>query len=183
MLQLNDKIKYVKANSLIGVPLGTIFTVTEIEGTAVAVKTNIEIDGVMCVVQCVMSYDAFEKYFEKVIESTTTKNKTRVWTEWRKIERDELDKIISNFKDYCYIIKYLKDYFSKYYSAVVETRNNGKKTEVRITFDAAGQKVKATTTCNKVDTFNESKGIEVALIKAFTKRIAYLSTLYINTRY
>lgn len=180
MLQVNDKIKYAKKNSMIGVPLGTIFTVTEIKGTVVALEAKTNLGSCIALTQCVMSYDEYERYFEKVIELETKKN---VWTEWRKIERSELNKILGNLDKDCYIIEYLQDYFGKEcYWGCFETRNNGKKTDVRITF-SPNQKVKATTTCNKVDTFDETKGIEVALIKAFAKQIAHLSTVYINGRY
>lgn len=182
MLQVNDKIKYVKESSMICVPLGTTFVVTDVQGLAIALETEMEYMGMKGIAKCVMSYDEYEKYFEKVIEKEQPKN---VWTEWRRIDKVEFREIVGKLNDNYYIVRYLKDYFiEKSICKYIETRNNGKKTDVRIT-TWGGMNVKATATCNKTanDKFDETKGIEVALIKLFIKTLAKLSTNYIKDNY
>lgn len=112
--------------------------------------------------------------------ATEPETKKNIWTEWREVKKDELNRIINKLDIDFYIVEYLGKYFNDCW-AFIETRNNGKKTDVRITFGST--KVKATTTCNKVDTFDETKGIEVALIKAFAKQVANMATIYINAMY
>lgn len=180
MLKTGDKIKYVKANSFIGLPLGTMFTVTDIQGTVVALETKIEFGSIEGIAKCVMSYDEYEKYFEKIIEPEIIEEKKPTWTEWRKIENDELYKIIHGLKEHYYIAKYLKHYIQTS-EITVETRNNGKKTDVRIKLD---EYVKSTSTCNKAfDKFDEATGIQVALMKLFPKILTLYSTKYIRNNY
>lgn len=190
MLQINDKIKYVKESSMICVPLGTTFVVTDVQGLAIALETEMEYMGMKGIAKCVMSYDEYEKYFEKVIEKEQPKN---VWTEWRGIDKTELQEILAGLKDNYFIVRYLKDYLKGYLIVerngykynYIETRNNGKKTDVRIKFWGNNGSMKATSTCNITanDKFDETKGIEIALIKLFTKQIAKLSTNYIENNY
>lgn len=182
MLQINDKIKYVKESSMIGVPLGTTFVVTDVQGLAVALEAEIVYMGMKGIAKCVMSYDEYEKYFEKVIEEEQPKY---VWTEWRKIDEDELHKLFRGFRSNYYIIGYLEQYLiKKHIYTSIETRNNGKKTEVRIT-SLNGHTTKATSACNITanDKFDETTGIKVALIRWFVKQVAKLGTNYIETNY
>lgn len=180
MLRTGDKIKYVKENSMFGIPLGIVFTVTDIKGVVVALEAEVEIDGMTGVAQCVMSYDEYEKYFEKVVEEPKS-----AWTEWRKIETDEFNTITHSLNDNYFIIKYLKDYFNnQHLIQKIETRNNGKKTDVRITF-RNNNSTRATSTCNITanDKFDEVVGIKVALVKIFAKQTAKMSTHYIQAQY
>lgn len=182
MLQINDKIKYVKESSMICVPLGTTFVVTDVQGLAIALETEMEYMGMKGIAKCVMSYDEYEKYFEKVIEKEQPEY---VWTEWRGIDKAELQKILAGLKGGYFIVRYLKDYLERGTYNYIETRNNGKKTDVRIKFYSNNGSVKATSTCNITanDTFDETKGIEVALVKLFTKTLAKFSTNYIENNY
>ena len=43
MLKVNDKIKYVKTNWLIDMPIGTIMTVTDISGTTVSCNADYKV--------------------------------------------------------------------------------------------------------------------------------------------
>ena len=42
MLRVNDKIKYVKENSIIGLPLGTIFTVTDVTVDTIIINSTLD---------------------------------------------------------------------------------------------------------------------------------------------
>lgn len=182
MLKTGDKIKYVKENPMIGIPLETVFTITNIDGTVITLEGEINLAGVLPrgFAKCVMSYDEYEKYFEKIIEPEVVEEPKPTWTEWRKIENDELYKIIHGLKEHFYIIKYLKHYIQTSEIAV-ETRNNGKKTDVRIKLD---KYFKSTSTCNKAfDEFDEATGIQVALVKLFPKILTLYSAKYIHNNY
>lgn len=183
MLKTGDKIKYVNANSFIGLPLGTMFTVTDIQGTVVALETKIEFGSIEGIAKCVMSYNEYEKYFEKIIEPEIIEENKPTWTEWRKIEKDELWKIMNELNDGHYVIKYLKHYFRDNQWWYIVTRNNGKKTDVELHM-GIGSKFKSTSTCNKhFDDFDENKGIQVALIKMFPKIIAHFAKCYITNTF
>ena len=174
MLRTGDKIKYAKENSMICIPLGTIFTVTDVTVKAIYMDTEMELGGMKGVAKCVMSYDEYEKYFEKVVEEPKP-----TWTEWRQIKVPEMYELFDESDNYYFVLKYLKHYLSNCPYGNWETRNNGKKTEVR--YHIAGQTYKGVATCNKeFDEFNESQGIKVALLKLFVKRIAFLSSDYIK---
>lgn len=175
MLQVNDKIKYVKENKAMGIPLNTVLTVKEIHGVALKVEGSCVMRGMECVIQGVMSYDEVEKHFEKVVEKEQLK-----WTDWRTISSSELHKIVRQFDSAYAITSYLRDYLLKTICKF-ETRNNGRKTEVRAKL--YNNTIKATATCNKVDKYNEETGIKVAIIKLFVKKIAELSKIYINEHY
>ena len=178
MLRTGDKIKYAKENSMLNIPLGTIFTVTDVAVNAIYMDTEMELGGMRGVAKCVMSYDEYEKYFEKVVEEPK-----HTWTEWRVIKTDELYHLIHNLEDNYFIVKYLKHYLKESTYKCLETRNNGKKTDVRITF--ADTTTKATSTCNITadDTFDEATGIQVALIRLFAKQAEKISKFYIEKHY
>ena len=177
MLRTGDKIKYVNNSTFINIPLGTTFTVTDVTVQAIYMETEMELIGMKGVAKCVMSYDEYEKYFEKVVEEPKP-----TWTEWREITSNEMRDITKSL-DYDYvIIDWLTDYLKKS-GGIFETRNNGRKTDVRITYD--GTSTKATSTCNTTanDKFDETKGIKVALIKLFAKRVEQFSKIYIANHY
>lgn len=176
MLKTGDKIKYVNRNSIIDIPLGTTFTVTDVTVQAIYMEAKMELCGMTGIAKCVMSYNEYEKYFEKVVEEPK-----HIWTEWRKINEEELHTILHGLDEDYYITKYLKHYL-KENGICIETRNNRKKTDVRVKWGEFC--LKSTSTCNKsFDKFNESTGIEVALIKLFVKILTHYSDIYIRTTY
>ena len=175
MLRTGDKIKYVKENPMIGIPLDTVFTVTDVTVQAIYMETEMVVDGWRGIAKCVMSYDEYEKYFEKVVEEPKP-----TWTEWRVVENNEIYKIIHGLDEEFYIVKYLKHYINMS-QTTIETRNNGKKTDVRIHLH---KYIKSTSTCNKAfDEFDEATGIQVALLKLFPKILTYYSNTYVQTQY
>jgi len=178
MLRTGDKIKYVNENPMIGIPLSTVFTVTNIDGTVITLEGEMKLCGIEGLAKCVMSYDEYEKYFEKVVEE-----KKPTWTEWRQIKKDELWTMMSELNDGHYVIKYLKHYLRDNQWWYIDTRNNGKKTDVELHI-GIGTKFKSTSTCNKhFDNFDEEKGIQVALIKMFPKIITYFAKNYITNTF
>jgi hypothetical protein len=179
MLKTGDKIKYVKENPMIGIPLNTVFTVTNIDGTVIALEGEINLCGLipMCSAKCIMSYDEYEKYFEKVVEEPKP-----TWTKWRTVGDAELWNIMNCLDENHYVVKYLKHYLRDA-SWYMYTRNNGKKTDVELRI-GVGSSFKSTSTCNKhFDKFDEKKGIQVALIKMFPKIIAHFAKCYITNTY
>lgn len=182
MLKTGDKIKYVKENPMIGIPLETVFTITNIDGTVIALEGEIAFLGVlpMCSAKCIMSYDEYEKYFEKVIEPEVVEEPKPTWTEWRTVENSEIYKMLHSLDEEFYIVKYLKHFINMSHTTI-ETRNNGKKTDVRIHLH---KYIKSTSTCNKAfDEFDEVTGIQVALLKLFPKILTYYSNTYIQSQY
>ena len=173
MLKIGDKIKYVKANSFIVMPIGTEMTVTDIKGTVMAVEAHFQFDNCKAVAQCVMSYDEFEKYFEKVVETETkTEAPKRVWTEWTNL--NDVEKLscgyISSCKG-CWFNK-LCDFFDM---DNIEFRTNGKKVMVRKSND---NRIKSEATCHKTDTFDLTTGLKVAIARLAVKEAKYnLKTL------
>ena len=173
MLKIGDKIKYVKVNSFMEFPIGTVFEVTDIKGTALAVKGEYKAnDTVICYIEGLMSYNEYEKYFEKVIEEVKTEKKNP-WTEWKKIKN----------VDYCCgtcskcSFKYVCDIGDV---DDMEYKTNGKKIMVRYT-TPSGKVVKAHSTCNKVDTFNLEIGLKVALARLNVKVAEEYSKSFIET--
>lgn len=183
MLKIGDKVKYVKSKPFMEIPIGTIFEVTDIKGTALAVKGEYKSNGMIVGhIEGIMSYDEYEKYFEKVVEETNAKKKNS-WTEYRLISDVELSKILGNLGDY-----FIRDFATTFLLMTdnkITTRNNGKKTELRVEFKISNttRKIKATSCCNKIDRYDETKGVEVALIKLFAKIIPILTKNYIEKNY
>ena len=82
MLKIGDKIKYVKVNQFVDIPLGTTMDITDITNNWVVVNAEYVVNGrVVGFIKGAMTYDEIEKYFEKVVEPEEPK---RVWTEWEK---------------------------------------------------------------------------------------------------
>jgi hypothetical protein len=177
MLKTGDKIKYVNENPMIGIPLDTVFTVTDVTVQAIYMETEMVVDGWRGIAKCVMSYDEYEKYFEKVVEEPKP-----TWTKWRTVGDAELWNIMNCLDENHYVVKYLKHYLRDA-SWYMYTRNNGKKTDVELRI-GVGSSFKSTSTCNKhFDKFDEKKGIQVALIKMFPKIIAHFAKCYITNTY
>lgn len=83
MLNIGDKIKCVKANPLFSFPVGTTFEVTDIQGTIVGVVGVYKTNGIPTgQIRGVMSYDEYEKYFEKYEE----KNVKSEYTNWETVD-------------------------------------------------------------------------------------------------
>lgn len=128
-----DRIKLVKKMGVFD-KIGEICEVTDIqEGGVICFKFG------GCHLGC-MSYDEYEKYFEKV--ETPVK---RTWSEWN------LDEI--SFTD---INGKIKTGYYRY-------RNNGKKVQVKCTG------FKAEATCCKDDVFDLEKGLALAKIRLIVK--------------
>ena len=173
MLKIGDKIKYVKANPLIEMPIGTEMTVTDIKGITVAIEASFELGNCKAVVQGLMSYDEVEKYFEKVVE-TETKSETpkRVWTEWTKI--DDVEKLSCRYIHSCSDCWFTKlcDFFDM---DNIEFRTNGKKVMARKSND---NHIKSEATCHKADTFDLTTGLKVAIARLAVKEAEHnLKTL------
>lgn len=128
-----DRIKLVKKMGVFD-NIGEICEVTDIqEGGVICFKFG------GCHLGC-MSYDEYEKYFEKV--ETPVK---RTWSEW------EIEEI--NFTD---INGNRKTGYYRY-------RNNGKKVQVR------SEAFKAEATCCKDDVFDFKKGLALAKSRLIVK--------------
>lgn len=164
MLKIGDKIKYVKANSLIGMPLGTVMTITDIKGVVVAVDANYAVGNCNAVIRGVMSYDEVEKYFEKVAEEKIEKKNT--WTDWdiapaisEITHCCEDDTVLCSACPYSYICDY---------EDAVEYKTNGKKIMARLKMNE-DKHIKSYATCHKTDTFNLNTGLRVALARLNVK--------------
>ena len=185
MLKTGDKIKYVKENPMLGIPLNMVFTITNINGTVITLEGEMEYWGINGIARCLMSYDEYAKYFEQVVEPEVVKEKKPEWTEWREItykEKKTIKDFLQKYKHF-FIIGYIRDYF-EHTCWKIETRNNKRKTELRIVnaiTDAC--LIKTTAYCNKEDEFDEAVGINVAFIKAVTKWFKDLSDDFIKTAF
>lgn len=87
-----------------------------------------------------MTFDEYEKYFEKVEEHLA-----RTWTNWekKKIAFHDLNDNVKN--------------------VAIRYRNNGKKTQVRC------GSIKSESSCYKEDIFNAEKGLELAIKRFIAK--------------
>lgn len=129
-----DRIKLVKKMGMFD-NIGEICEVTDIqEGGVICFKFG------GCHLGC-MSYDEYEKYFEKVEEPVK-----RTWSEWSD-----------------YHILYLTDLLGSPRSLSWQYRYNGKKIQVR------SGAFKVETTCYKDDIFDLSKGLNLAKKRLIVK--------------
>lgn len=172
MLKTGDKIKYVKENPMIGIPLNTVLTVTEVNNTVIALEGQMNLIGFipMGIVKCVMSYDEYEKYFEKVVE-TETKSEApkRVWTEWAKIDTQDRNQITNCAGAMC--SKCASGSFCGKMEKI-EYRTNGKKIKVRYKI-GENQYINSEATCHKEDIFNLFTGLKVAVYRLGVKLSQY----------
>jgi hypothetical protein len=132
MLIKGDRIKLVKAMGCFD-NIGEICDVVSISEDAVI---GFKFGGIH--LGC-MSYNEFEKYFEKV------ENTKQDWTEWeeKKVGYYDID------NDYVY--------------ATIEYRHNGVKVQTR------GYGLKGRSSCNKVDNFDLYKGLKIATARLLIK--------------
>lgn len=164
MLKIGDKIKYVKENSFMEFPIGTVFEVTDIKGTALAVEGLYKVGVVpKGIIRGLMSYDEYEKYFEKVVEEVKTEPKKSPWTEWEEIKNVKMCEDVYGDCDVCPFL-----YMCDIPLADIEYKTNYKKIMIRYKMPN-GEVVKAHSTCNKVDTFNLEVGLKVALARLNVK--------------
>lgn len=161
MLKIGDKLKYTKTNWLIDIPLGTVLTVTDINGIVVSAKAEYKVDNnVVGMLSCIMSYDEIEKYFEKVIE---TKEQNRVWTEWETIGAKICENICCDECMYEPVCLRITD---------GEYKTNGKRVKVRCKVNN-DKYITAEATCHKIDTFDLTKGLKVACGRLAVKIAQY----------
>ena len=135
MIIKGDKIKLVHKIGNFD-KVGDIFEVVGVDNGVISFMCNY---GTGC-----MSYDEFEKYFEKCFEK-----KKRTWTDWN----TECEKVINPFSG-CYM------------RFPVSFRNNGKKIQVK------WSTYKAEASCCKEDIFDYNKGYELAKRRLFSKIIS-----------
>lgn len=155
MLKIGDKIKYVKADPFIEMPLGTIMTITDITGTAIAVQGDYKADGsTVGLIKGLMSYDKYEKHFEKIIEEKVEKK--NIWTDWMDIEDICCEDLQCSSCPYYYLCDLDMQY-----------KTNGK----RIIVKPKGKYdfIKSYATCHKTDTFDLAVGLKVALARLNVK--------------
>ena len=162
MLKIGDKIKYVKANLLIEMPLGTIMTVTDIKGIAVAVEANYKVGNCNAVIQGVMSYDEVEKYFEKVSDENIQKQKT-AWTQWQPLGKLNTNTFLCNERA-CASCPY---YYLCDPSINIEYKTDNHK--IMLKTKIANKDLKAHSTCHRTDTFDLDTGLSVALARLNVK--------------
>jgi hypothetical protein len=162
MLKIGDKIKYVKASPYIEFPIGTEFTVTDIQGITVALTGEYKCENMVAMIQGVMSYDEYEKYFEKCKPTTP-------WSEWKKFNFCERNNYICEECDCMLLCDVLSVNCSE-----VEYKYNNKKVLVKVQINpnsslypnAPKSKVlRAYASCCPEDKFDLDTGIKVALIK------------------
>lgn len=166
MLKVGDKIKYVKANYLIEMPIGTVMDITDIQGGLVGVNADYKVNGrVIGKIQGLITYNEVEKYFEKVIETEPK----RVWTEWKEITVKTKDDIIECKSSHCDSCVYY-GVCGKVRHA--EYRTNGKKVRVRYKVDD-NKYIIGESTCHKSDTFDLIKGLKVACGRLSVKLAQY----------
>lgn len=169
MLKIGDKIKYVKADPFVEMPLGTILTVTDINGTALAIEGDYKVDG--CVVgriKGIMSYNKYEEHFEKVIKTNTTE-----WSKWENLDLCG-DKLCEECRYEC-----LCHYENNHLDKNMQYRHNNKKVQVKAKLMPCylypnapeGKVLTACASCHPDDTFNIKRGIDIALTK-LNKKIA-----------
>lgn len=167
MLKIGDKIKYVKVNSLIDIPLGTTMDIVGITNNWVMVNSEYTVNGrIIGYIQGAMTCDEIEKYFEKVVEPTEPK---RVWTEWTEITVETKDNIIECKSSSCDSCVYY-GVCGKVKHA--EYRTNGKKVRVRYKVDD-NKYIIGESTCHKSDTFDLIKGLKVACGRLSVKLAKY----------
>ena len=173
MLKIGDKIKYVKANPLIEMPIGTEMTVTDIKGTTVAVEASFQVGNCKAVVQGLMSYDEVEKYFEKVVETE------RVWTEWESVQNN---KEIPQCQTYA-CGECNKCWFNAgcdmFNMSSIEYRTNNNKVMVRCKIDD-NKYIKSEATCHKTDEFDLVTGLKIAVARLAVKKAEYTLKTIIN---
>lgn len=164
MLKIGDKIKYVKADPFVEMPLGTILTVTDINGTALGIEGDYKVNG--CVVgriKGIMSYAKYEEHFEKIVKEKVTTQ----WSEWKSIEF--CSDYTCNKCPYECLCHYESDSVDKAF----QYRHNNKKLQVKMKLipcplysDAPeGKVLTACASCHPDDMFDIKKGIDIALAK------------------
>lgn len=141
MIIKGDKIKLVKKIGSFD-KVGDVFEVTDVENGVISFTSNY---GTGC-----MSYDEFEKYFEKCEEPEIREKKVRIWSNWYATKPIKIIDIEGNERHFSYLM-----------------RNNGKKVQVR------RGNLRAEATCCKEDKFALSVGLKLAekrLIVKFLKQ-------------
>ena len=122
MLNIGDKIKCVKANPLFSFPVGTIFEVTDIQGTVLAVYGEYKVDGMSVgEIKGVMSYDEYEKYFEKYEEEKTAKSE---YTNWETLDYCGMEGCVCNECPYNLLCSFQEN-------QTIQFKHNNKKVAIK----------------------------------------------------
>lgn len=127
MIIIGDKIKLIQKLGKLD-KVGDVFDVTGVDNGVISFKCSY---GEGC-----MTYNEFEKYFEKVEEPVKI---VRVWTIWEPT-----------------MIHFRNPFTTEYCSVGIEMRENGKKIQVRY------KNIRAEASCHKEDEFSASRGFELA---------------------
>lgn len=164
MIKIGDKIKYVKNDWGIDLPIGTVLEVKGIQKTNILASANYKVHNcVVAEIQCIVSYDEIQKYFEKVIDTKEEKQKSkRVWTDWKEFELCDLKGFDCEYCHYRLLCNT---------DTMFEYKTNYKKTIVKCKI--GNEILKAESTCHKNDTFNINKGLEIALKRLAVKIAKY----------
>lgn len=140
MIIKGDKIKLTKKIGNL-VQIGDEFTVTSVENGAITFSSKYG--------EGVMSYDEFEKHFEKV-EEDLKPNKKHRWTEWEEYNLDFYNYIIDEYEDLT--LEYRTD--------------NYKRVQMRLKDNTS---IRTRTSCYKEDIFNIDKGFQIAKARLYVK--------------
>lgn len=173
MLKIGDKIEYVRTNGFMDFPLGTVFTVKDIKGTVLAVEAHYQVDGLTVGnIQGVMSYDEYEKYFDKHIEEQT--ETTSAYTKWETYDYSaDIDANVDCANCLCNLLCHYQDVLE------VQYKHNNKKLAIKAKlaptniypYAPDGKVLTVYTTCHPEDEFNLEKGLRIGLEK-LNKKIA-----------
>ena len=178
MLKINDKIKYVKKNPCWGnLPIGIEMTVTDVVGTTIAcVASNVVNGKTISRYNVIMSYDEFEKWFERVNDNIEKSESKQIWSGWRPITTNNALWCVRNIyranranNDMIYV-QYLCNKYIITSDTDIWYRSKGNQVQVIFKFDN-GTSIVANAKCNTKggDTFDIKKGIGLGVLRCFIK--------------
>ena len=175
MLKINDKIKYVKRNPLwVNFPIGTVMTITDIAGTTVAGVADYKVNNdVVGQINVVMSYDEFEKWFERVNDNIEKSEPKSVWSGWKPINNAYALWYVRNIHREHKSNMYLQYLCNEYLTSAdtnIWYRIKGNQVQVMFKLDN-GSSVVSNAKCNTKggDVFDINKGIGLGILRCFIK--------------
>ena len=170
MLKIGDKIKYVKENVFMEFPIGTIFEITDIRATTLAVVGEYKVGGVTTgKIQGIMSYNEYEKHFERYIEETTKKQST--YTDWETYEY-----ICDCDCDRC-VLQCICTYMNGSNISDIQYKHNNKRVIAKVCVSGLfpnmpdGKVITVCASCHPEDVFNLNIGLG-ACINKLNKKVA-----------